>query len=156
MAKKCKFCNGKFEKPDPTANVTDLVNREVKRIDALLEVRDKYEVQLQAAEAKRLDSIRAVDAASVSTANDRAVAQASVLANQVSSSAEALRALVASTASTVAQQLSAMNNALTERIAALERGSYSTSGKGQGMEKLYQWVIAAAGVGIAIYVALHK
>jgi hypothetical protein len=106
-----------------------LADAERRRIDEKLELIEKYERLLQQAEAKRIDAIRVVDVNAVSVANERAAAQATVLANQVSASADTLRALVATTASTVAQQLAQVTGQLSDRLAVLERSSYESRGR---------------------------
>src|ERR1035437_3440792 len=77
--------------------IDDNIKLEMKRIDEQMNVRADYNIQLGVAEAKRIDAIRAVDVNAVSVASERANAQAAVLATQVATSAEALRALVAAT-----------------------------------------------------------
>lgn len=136
---------------DPTQNVLDLVLAAVKRIDDLreaetrrvndlrlaesrrvdeqAELRTNYGEKLREAEAKRIDAIRVVDVNAVAVASERAAAQATVLATQVSQSAEALRALVASTAATFAQQSQNTAQQLTDRIALLEKVQYETTGR---------------------------
>lgn len=140
-------------KPDPTANVRALVALEVKRLDDILAastthnialrtaetkriddiatLRAFYDEKLRDAEAKRIDAIRAVDVNAVSVANDRANAQAQVLATQVAASAEALRSLVATTSGTVAAQFNQVTTQIIERIAALEKTTYEGQGKSQ-------------------------
>jgi len=107
----------------------DLRISEIKRVDELMALRCIYEDKLTVAEAKRIDAIRAVDVAAVSTATERATVQAQMLAAQVSTSAETLRALVASTAAAAATQQAQIQSALTERIAALEKSLYLGAGK---------------------------
>lgn len=132
---------------DPTKNVTDLVKAEAKRLDdmrtaetirvnesiaaakAERELRAEYDEKLRQAEAKRIDAIRSVDVNAVSVASQRTADQASVLATQVSQSAEALRALVAATATTVASSQQQLANTLTARITALEQAQYEGKGK---------------------------
>src|ERR1017187_8731470 len=98
--------NGNGNGPDPTINVRELFELTNDRIDGLMNaehirlneqmtLRAEHTAQLTLAEAKRIDAIRAVDVGAVSVANERANAQAAVLASQVSTSAETLRALVA-------------------------------------------------------------
>lgn len=124
---------------DPTANVISLVNAAIKRLDDLrlaeekrvtqiMELRADHARELSVAEAKRIDAIRAVDVAAVSVASERATAQASVLANQVSTSAETLRVLVAATATTVANQLTSALSPITERLSLLEKNQYQVQG----------------------------
>ena len=154
---------------DPTHNVLLLVEAAVKRLDDLYEegfrrldetlrIHLAYIDKLNAAESKRIDAIRAVDVAAVAIASERASQQAIVLANQVAASAETLRALVATTASTVAQQLQQVSNQLAERLTLLERSQYENKGLSgvppQLMEKLNMleqagWTMAGRGQGIA-------
>jgi hypothetical protein len=128
--------------PDPTFNVRELVSLEVKRlndlraaettrINELMSLRADYTEKLVVAEAKRIDAIRAVDVNAVAIANERSAAQAIVLANQVSTSAETLRALVATTAATTGQQSTLIFNQLIDRIASLEKAQYEGVGKGR-------------------------
>lgn len=171
---------------DPTHNVLLLVEAAVKRIDDLhtegfrrldetLRIHLIYIDKLNVAESKRIDAIRAVDVAAVAIASERASQQAIVLANQVSASAETLRALVASTAATVAQQLQQVSNQLAERLslleksqyeskglsgvhpqllsrlAELEKTEYQTAGKGMGIKEFIGWIVAALTVFASAY-----
>jgi hypothetical protein len=131
-----KYTNGDV---DPTKNVLQLVDAAVQRLDDLREADGRrvdevqrlhvtYAERLAMAESKRIDAIRAVDVAAVQTASDRANAQALVLANQVATSAETLRTLVASTAAAVASSLQQVSGALTERLAMVEKGQYENKG----------------------------
>jgi hypothetical protein len=125
---------------DPTANVIALVEAESKRLDEArmaeskrvdeqMALRADYDEKLRQAEAKRIDAIRAVDVNAVAVASQRAADQASVLANQVVQSAEALRTLVASTAATVAQSQQQLANTLSARLTTLEQAQYEGKGK---------------------------
>jgi hypothetical protein len=98
----------------------------LKELQAL---RADYDSRLLIAEAKRIDAIRAVDVSAVAVASTRANDQALVLATQVSQSAEALRNLVATTASTAATSLQQVVNALSTRLTALEQAGYQAAGK---------------------------
>lgn len=157
---------------DPTENVREMIDRSVNRIDDLrrtesaridqkieaerirvneqLALRAEYNVQLSIAEAKRIDAIRAVDVNAVSVANERATAQAAVLANQVAASAETLRALVAATAATQAQQLTQLTAQLTDRLTSLEKSQYESKGSSGGMRDVWGWIIAAIAAVVAI------
>lgn len=148
--------NGKGHE-DPTKNVKDLVaevviridalreserrllDSEIRRIDSEMKLRADFGEQLASAEAKRIDAIRAVDVNAVAIANERAAAQATVLAQQVQASAETQRALVTATAITQKQQadqttaqlsdrIEQMVKQLSERISALEKLQYEGKG----------------------------
>lgn len=122
-----------------TRRVNQLIDAEQRRIDEKLDLIEKYERLLQQAEAKRIDAIRVVDVNAVSVANERAAAQAQVLANQVAASAETLRSLVATTASASAQQFAQVTGQLADRLALLEKTSY----EGQGRERYSDPVLAS-------------
>jgi hypothetical protein len=98
-------------------------------VNEQLTLRAGYEERLQLAEAKRIDAIRAVDVNAVAVASQRASDQATVLASQVAQSAEALRALVATTANTVAASQQQLATTLSTRLTTLEQGSYQALGK---------------------------
>ena len=165
--------------PDPTQNVIalvvsgllrqdDLRAAESRRVDQAMEserrhsqelatMRGEFYAQLAVAEAKRIDAIRAVDVAAVAVANDRATAQATVLANQVETSAETLRALVAATATSTAQQFSTLTTQLTERLSALEKVQNERSGGSGGMRDMWGWIVSAivAIVAVGVFIVPH-
>lgn len=141
---------------DPSANVLALVEAAVTRLNDLrvaetrrlddlreLEVRHDREMQamlldfqdkLRDAEAKRIDAIRAVDVNAVAVASGRATDQAAVLATQVQVSADALRALVATTASTMATAQAAASAEFAKRLAELERSKYEIGGRSSAVD----------------------
>jgi hypothetical protein len=106
-----------------------VIKAERRRINEQMRIRAQYERWLIKAEAKRIDAIRSVDVNAVTVAASRAQDQATVLANQLASSAETLRALVESTRSATASQLSQLITPITDRIALLEKAQYSSAGK---------------------------
>ncbi len=143
--------------PDPTQNVkdivkatvesieklrsTDLINfnalrdadqklvaAELKRVNDLMELQQVHNKELKIAEANRIDAIRAVDVNAVAIANERAGAQATVLANQVLASAEALRSQLSQTAAVFKQQLDQTTQQLSDRISVVERFQYEGKG----------------------------
>ena len=127
-------------KLDPSANVLHIVEGAIKRLDDLrasevrminekIDLHIEYIEKLSLAESKRLDAIRSVDVGTVAIASERAAATATVLASQVSQSAETLRTLVASTAASVAANLSQVSAQLTDRLALLEKKQYENQGK---------------------------
>jgi len=96
---------------DPTFNVRELVDSEVRRMDdlrksdhehiretvrmqadfdnRLSDLREKYEEKLRDAETKRIDAIRAVDVGAVAVANTAAENRATTLAGQVNAAKDA-------------------------------------------------------------------
>lgn len=109
--------------------LNESIEAERRRVDEQMALRSEYEAKLQSAEAKRIDAIRVVDVNAVAVANERATQQATVLATQVAASADTLRALVATTASTVATQLQQITATLSDRLAIVERANYEGSGR---------------------------
>ena len=114
---------------DPTDNVKNLFSNTVQRLDDLrdeatshtrdiMALRSEYEEKLRIAESNRIDAIRAVD-----------VGAAAILANQVSASAEALRAQVEATRVTTAQSLAAALEPIQKDIADLRRVQYEQQGQ---------------------------
>lgn len=93
-----------------------------------------FQEKLRDAEAKRIDAIRAVDVNAVAVASGRATDQAAVLATQVQVSADALRALVASTASTMATAQAAASAEFAKRLAELERSKYEIGGRSSAVD----------------------
>lgn len=143
---------------DPTANVLALVLAAVQRQDDLRAAQDalteekvtnarevsdlraKHGMEIRALDSDRLKSIREVDVLAGDTAARRADLAIQTLATTTSSNAETLRAMVASTAATLAGQLdqklasvmaaiSSLEKNMTDRIAALEKSSYTGAGK---------------------------
>lgn len=143
--------------PDPTENVQNLVREVIIRMDALreserrredslreaerrlaeseirsvrevMQLRSDHAKELSLAESERINAIRAVDVNAVAIANERANAQAQVLANQVQSSAETLRSLVATTAASQKQQYDQTTSQLSDRLTALEKLQYEGKG----------------------------
>jgi len=106
-----------------------LSEAESRRVDEQAKLRAEYSQQLVDAEAKRIDAIRAVDVNAVSVASERATAQATVLATQVQASAETLRSLVATAATSQATQLTQIITPITDRLALLEKSQYEGKGK---------------------------
>ena len=143
-----------------STRVNEALEAERRRVNELMKLGSEYAAQLNVAEAKRIDAIRAVDVNAVSVANERATAQAAVLANQVAASAETLRALVAATAATQAQQLATLTTQLTDRLSSLEKSQYENKGNSGGRSEMYGWIFSAlmalVTIGLGIYVALHK
>lgn len=120
---------------DPTANVLQLVQAAIARLDDLREVglrhvneisagRGEYEQKLREAEAGRIDAIRAVDVQAVQRAADVQAAQAATLATQVTDTAAAF-----------ALALDAALVPIKKDIADLRQVQYETAGgKAQTIE----------------------
>lgn len=134
---------------DPTYNVNQLVNSEVRHLHEVMALNkeilnlhvgyaDKLRLsdeKLSLAESKRLDSIRAVDIGNVAVASEKAAQQAVVLADQLTKNAEQLRTLVLTTAAQLQEQVIAP---LVGRVRDLEllrsQSSGTQSGKEQGFK----------------------
>jgi len=132
---------------DPTENVKALSEASSARQDDLREANNKYwqsEIsamrdmmvlradhakEIRQLESDRLDKIRQVDVLAGNTAADRALVAIQTLATSQAAAAETLRSMVTSTATTIAAQTAQAMGAVTERIAALEKSSYTGMGR---------------------------
>jgi len=136
---------------DPTANVLQLVDAAVKRlddlmtlqiqrqddlriarahhIDEIIRIRAEYQSILDDKEKSRIDDIRAVDASAVARASEVAAAQATALATQVAASAETLRTTVAAAATATATNLSAALNPIQQSISELRQVQFQAQGE---------------------------
>ena len=141
---------------DPTANVLDLVEAAIKRIDDIREVetrrvddlresflkhievvsmiRAHYEDELRVSESKRIDAVRTVDVAAVAAAASAAETRATALAQQVSASAEAMRNQVAAAAQAASTALTAALEPIQKDVADLRRVQYEQQGQRANIE----------------------
>lgn len=134
---------------DPTYNVNQLVNSEVRHLHEVIALNKEilnlhivYSEKLSLAESKRIDAIRAVDVGAVALDKERNVQQASVLSTQVSQSAETLRNLVGVTAAATATQFQQVINPIIERISLLEKAQYEGIGKGRVTDPMMSELLA--------------
>jgi hypothetical protein len=107
----------------------DLRAAESRRVDEELKMRSDFDEKLSLAEASRINAIRAVDVNAVAVASERATQQATVLANQVTASADNLRTLVATSAATLAEQQRNSTTQINDRLSALEKTQYESKGR---------------------------
>jgi uncharacterized protein YjaG (DUF416 family) len=152
--RRCDMSRNYRQDEDPTASTRKLVDAaisqiaekqesELKSIESQMSIHFEYIRRLNDAESRRINAmisegqnLRAVDVAAVGVASEKAAAQALVLANQVSASADTLRALVATTASTVAIQLQQVSQQLIDRIALVEKSQYENKGMSSSAAEL--------------------
>jgi hypothetical protein len=106
-----------------------LVTAELRHLHELAEVRAAHAREIRESEASRVNAIRQVDVTAVKTEADRALAAIQTLAATTAANAENLRNALNTTATTIANQTSSTVGAITERIAALEKSSYTGAGK---------------------------
>ena len=143
---------------DPTANVLNLVEAAIRRMDDLLQaglrrqddlrnkesdhlreivglradmagLRAAHARELREAEAARIDAIRAVDVGQVQRAAEVQADQATALASQVALSAETLRNTVAAAAAAAATALNTALDPIQKAIDDLRRAQYEQQGQ---------------------------
>ena len=114
---------------ESVGSLEKVLTSEIRRLSDALATHVSYTREMSANETKRVDALRAVDISAVAIASGKADAQALVLANQVATSAETLRVLVASTATAVANELQSVSTQLIDRISLLEKAQYENVGK---------------------------
>jgi hypothetical protein len=118
-----------------------LAAAESRRINEQLALRAVYDNALRDAEANRINAIRQVDVGAVAEQNRRATETAATLAQNVATSAEALRNLVGLTATAASSSLQQLVNPLSARITTLEQGSYTTQGKSAVSDPAFQTLL---------------
>jgi hypothetical protein len=125
-----------------------LYSEETTRVEAIARLRAEHQAELREQEAKRIDSIRAVDVEAVQRAAEVQATQQGVLATQVVTSAEALRTQVAAAAQAAQIALAAALEPLQKDIADLRKSQYEAQGqKTQVVER--QAGTASVGVVVA-------
>ena len=157
--------NGK----DPTLNVRELLDdavislkelfrSEIRRVDDRHDALIKQMQERMVAESKRLDAIREVDATAVRVANEKTIETAATLANQVSTSAETLRALVAANATTVALNMQQQGAQLAARIEEVTKNQNQRDeaiiGRISALEKAQNESQGRSGVSMPLLMAL--
>jgi len=157
-----------FSQPqDPSANVLLLVGNAKEYLEEMQkQTREFLEQKLQIAietsrrdletEAKRINALRAVDTEAVKVANQMAVKQAEVLANQMAENAEALRASMAKTAETLAAQLQQVTASLAERLRIVEQQQFVIAGASKGSRDMWGWVSAGVLLILSVVAFLAK
>jgi len=105
------------------------IESEMRGLRREVKLRAHNQKDLDTLEAKRLDAVRSVDQLAVKTEADRSAAAITSLAAQAATTAETLRSAVNTSATNLATQLDRTVTAITERIAALEKSSYTGQGK---------------------------
>jgi hypothetical protein len=117
----------------------DLRDAESRHIREVIQIQADHSRQMRISEAARIDAIRSVDVGAVSRATEVSTLQATTLAAQVATSAEALRTQAGSTertnqdalntlAATFAGNLATALNPLQEAIAELRQVQYQQQG----------------------------
>jgi hypothetical protein len=97
--------------------------------DAISQLRSNHTKEMRESESKRLDAIRQIDVSAVSTTAAQFLAATQTLATTTQATAETLRTQVANTATTIANQTDRIVSPIMERLAALEKASYTGQGK---------------------------
>lgn len=130
-------------------HVKEVLGLQVAHIKELSSLRADYTRQLTDAEAKRIDAIRAVDVGAVSVAAQKAQDQAAVLATQLATTADSLRTLIGTAATTNTESNQRGFNDLTGRIAALEQSRSAGTGASDNTTKLLYVALTVTGLVLA-------
>lgn len=146
---------------DPTKNVLGLVaaetrrhddlrEAETRRVDQLAVLRAFYDNKLAVQERERLNEIRNTDVKAVFTASEKQEAAARLLATALTTSAETLRALVATTALAAAENQARYALGIENRLNTLETSRYETKGKSSGIRDTWGWIFGGVMLVLAI------
>ena len=101
-------------------------------------------------ESNRIDELRKGDIEAVKIANDSTVKRAELLSTQLMETAETVRKNTDTLASTLATQLQLTTARQDEKIAALEKVNWETTGKGQGSQLTRNSLIGILAIAIAV------
>jgi len=124
---------------------------EIQNLEKQVNIKFDCNDRMITAESKRLDAIRAVDVAAVKLANEKATAQAELLAGQFVALTESLRNLISSTNIAVTQQLTQVSTQLTERIVVLEKIQYESEGRSKLSSPLLMTISGFIG-GVIVFI----
>lgn len=113
------------------------VDLEINHTKEIMELRGAFNREIRELETSRLNSIRQVDIQNQTIAADRALQATQALERTTQANAETLRALVSTTSAALAKQTQDTVQGITERIAALERAGYLSSGGQEGKKDTF-------------------
>lgn len=119
-----------------TRRVNELMAAETRRVNEQADLRALYDSRLDVAETNRLNALRAGDENSRAIDREKAAAQASVLATAVTTTADTLRALVASKADDQAKQLDQRIGPILDKLTALEQAQFTGVGERRATDPL--------------------
>lgn len=106
-----------------------LVDEKILRVEQLIQIRSDHAKEMRDAETRRVDAVRQVDVLNQSIGGDRQLVAIQTLAATSNAQAEALRATVATTATSIAASTASAMATVNERLAALELSSAKGEGK---------------------------
>jgi hypothetical protein len=148
---------------DPTKNVLNLVEREIKRLDDMSDLRAQlvdekimrmdqvatlraeHAKEIRESESNRLNAIRQEDVLNASTAAERAGEAIRTLATQTAANQEANRNAVTASASALASQLTSLFAESNKRLSAVELALSAGAGKGAGLAQ--GWIVLLGAIG---------
>lgn len=126
------------------------VDLEISHVKAIMELRGQFNHEIRELETSRLNSIRQVDIQNQTIAADRALQATQALERTTQANAETLRALVSTTSAALAKQTQDTVQGIVERIAALERAGYLSSGGAEGKKDTFGAIRATILFAVAI------
>lgn len=121
---------------------------EAQNVEKQMTIHFDYIDKITDSEAKRIDALTSA----VALVSEKTIAQTTVLTNEVTASAEALRSLIASTNIAVTQQLAEISTQLTIRIALLEKKQYENEGRSSISVPLMMMISAITGGGVVFII----
>lgn len=121
---------------------------EAQNVEKQMTIHFDYIDKITDSEAKRIDALTSA----VALVSEKNIAQTTVLTNEVTASAEALRSLIASTNIAVTQQLAEISTQLTIRIALLEKKQYENEGRSSISVPLMMMISAITGGGVVFII----
>jgi len=160
---------------DPTKNVLDLTSAANKRQDDLREMHNRYlgaeirrleetirwmeklsdahqkhDREIHLMEQQKLEAFRKSDETARLTEAERTLAAVQLVARAAETTANDIRAVLNTTATTLAQANAARDLEYNNRISALEKSSYEGAGKGTGAKNTVTYAIIAVGLLVSL------
>jgi hypothetical protein len=129
----------------------DLQILDSRRLDEKMAMNDIFSEKMLAAEAARLDAIRAVDMNAITIANEKTVAQAAVLATQLTETTNSLRAFISEGLQKQTEMIESANKLTYDKIDSLEKSQSAYKGKASITTPLLMLVSSLMG-GLVVFI----
>jgi hypothetical protein len=127
------------------------VSETVKWLEKLSDVHQRHDREIHTMEQAKLAAFRQSDEAARITEAERTLAAVQLVARSAETTANDIRAVLNTTAQTLASANAARDLEFNNRISALEKSSYEGAGKGTGARNTVTYaMIALAAVGTLI------
>lgn len=126
------------------------VSETVKWLEKLSDVHQRHDREIHTMEQAKLAAFRQSDEAARITEAERTLAAVQLVARAAETTANDIRAVLNTTAQTLASANAARDLEFNNRISALEKSSYEGAGKGTGAKSTVTYVVIAVGLLVSL------